>query len=410
MPQVKNILFVFILLSIAGSCQQNSNTNTAPVSQALDTGFAFRKLTNQELQYYNAAAEDYYQRKLKNTGFNGSILVAKNGQIIFEDYKGYINFKTKDSISASTPFHLASTSKTFTGMTLLRLWEQGKLSLDDPLDKFFPHFPYQGITVRMLLCHRSGLPNYLDFLSGASHRRVIHKKGKKKLIVEDATNDHLPKFNTKEKLTNTDVLNFMIKYHPNELASPNRIFHYNNTNFLLLALIIEKITNMSFPEYMKDSVFTPLGLQNSFVFSIKDTAQYIPTYSGNRPWPMDNLDCTYGDKNIYCSTHDLFMWDKALYQHSFIKQSTEDLAFTPTSHERKSMHNYGLAWHLFYNNNDTLVYHNGKWHGTNTVFARVIKDTATIIVLGNKTNRNIYAAKNLAAIFTGKPDESKLEE
>ena len=218
MTTVKNILYVFILLSIAGSCQQHSDTsqtknNTVPIIPTTDTGFAFRKLTNQELQYYSAAAEDYYQKKLKNTGFNGSILVAKNGQIVFEDYKGYINFTTKDSIKPTTPFHLASTSKTFTGMTVLRFWEQGRLSLDDQLQHFFPQFPYPGITVRMLLCHRSGLPNYLEFLSGGSHRRVIHKKGKKKVIVEEPNTDSLPKIDTKQKLTNQDVLNFMIKYH-----------------------------------------------------------------------------------------------------------------------------------------------------------------------------------------------------
>ena len=86
------------------------------------------------------------------------------------------------------------------------------------------------------------------------------------------------------------------------------------------------------------------------------------------------------------------------------------MAFTPLSNEYRSMHNYGLAWRLFINNGDTVVYHNGKWHGTNTSFVRLIKDTATIIVLGNKQNGNIYHAKEMETIFNGKQEMDSLEE
>jgi hypothetical protein len=86
------------------------------------------------------------------------------------------------------------------------------------------------------------------------------------------------------------------------------------------------------------------------------------------------------------------------------------MAFTPTSNEVRSMHNYGLAWRLFIKNEDTVVYHNGKWHGTNTSFIRLVQDTATIIVLGNKENRNIYQAKEMESIFNGKSEMDKLDE
>ena len=206
-------------------------------------------------------------------------------------------------------------------MTILKLWEEGRLSLEDPLEKYFPRFPYHGITVRMLLDHRSGLPNYLNFMDSF--------------------------WNKKQKATNQDVLNFMIVHKPRISNLPNRAFNYCNTNFMLLALILEKITNIPYPQYMEDSVFTPLGLKNTYVFSIKDTANYRPTYIGNRPYPMDHLDCTYGDKNIYSTVSDLFTWDNVLYQHTFISEATEVIAYAPTSNERRSMHNYGLAWHLY---------------------------------------------------------------
>ncbi|MFZ1799331.1 MAG: serine hydrolase domain-containing protein, partial [Chitinophagaceae bacterium] len=234
------------------------------------------------------------------------------------------------------------------------------------------------------LDHRSGLPNYLDFMDSI--------------------------WDKKRKATNEDVLQFMIVHKPAIQAQPDRVFHYCNTNFLLLAMVLEKITKQPYPQYMRDSLFIPLGMKHTYVFSTKDTLSYIPTYMGNRPYPMDHLDCTYGDKNIYSTVNDLLLWDKSLYQHTYINKQLLDLAFTPQSHEVKSMHNYGLAWRLFKNENESLIYHNGKWHGSNTVFTRVYEDTATIIILGNKFNRNIYKAKDIANIFTGKKDVLNLAE
>jgi hypothetical protein len=125
---------------------------------------------------------------------------------------------------------------------------------------------------------------------------------------------------------------------------------------------------------------------------------------------MDHLDCTYGDKNIYSTVRDLFAWDKALYQHTFVKASTLAMAFTPQSNERRSMHNYGFGWHLYFNHGDTIVYHNGKWHGENNNFTRFVQQNGTLIILGNKHNSNIFAAKNIGVIFNGKIDEGSFEE
>ena len=236
----------------------------------------------------------------------------------------------------------------------------------------------------MLLSHRSGLPNYLYFMDSIWDK---HKE-----------------------MTNEDVVNAMIVHHPPIQNMPDKRFQYCNTNFMLLALIVEKITGEKFPDYMKENVFEPLGMHDTYIFSIKDTANYNPTWSYSRPFPMDAWDCTYGDKNVYSTVRDLFTWDKSLYQHTFLKKSTLDMAFTPLSNEVHSMHNYGLAWRLFIKDGDTVVYHNGKWHGTNTSFIRLVQDTATIIVLGNKENRNIYQAKEMEGIFNGKSEMDKLDE
>ena len=378
-------IYTFLFFLIAFGCGQSTNEkNKLTAANGIITDSLYRPLNEAELRKYSAAVEDFYNKKLVATGFNGSFLVAKNGEIIYEDYKGFYNFNTKQPVDEHSAFHLASISKTFTAMTVLKLWEEGRVNLDDSLQKFFPSLPYKGITVKMLLNHRSGLPNYLYFMDSIWNKKI--------------------------KATNWDVLNFMIEHKPRADAMPDRVYHYCNTNFLLLALIVEIVTNQPFPKYMKDSVFTPLGLHDTYVFSMADTTHYNPTYSVTKPFPMDHLDCTYGDKNVYSTARDLLTWDKVLYENLYTRKSTTEMAYQPYSFEKKTMHNYGLGWHLYFNNGDTIIYHNGKWHGSNTVFTRLVQDTAVLIVLGNKLNKNIYSAKEMHGIFTGKMDTIKLEE
>jgi len=378
-----NILAYFIFFYSCGLSSGN-NDKVPPKADNTTTDFVFRPLSSSERNYYGEAIQTWYNKNLSSKGFNGCILVAKNGEILFEDYKGIYDFKTKELINEHTPLHLASISKTFTSAVILKLCEENRLSLNDSLKRFFPTLPYSGITIKMLLDHRSGLPNYLYFMDSI--------------------------WNKKQKATNWDVVNFMIAHKPKVNASPNRVYHYCNTNYMLLALIVEIVTNQSFPVYMKDSVFIPIGLKDTYIFSTADTSKYIPTFSVSRPFLMDHLDCTYGDKNVYSTVRDLFQWDKVLYEHTYLKRTTLDTAFMPYSNERKSMHNYGLGWHLFFKGSDTIIYHNGKWHGSNTVFTRFVRDTATVIVLGNKVNNNIYRAREMESIFTGKPDTTHLEE
>ena len=346
---------------------------------------SFRKLTNEEKVSYHNSVKNFYERVLEKSAFSGGILVAKNGEIVFEAYNGYANWRTKEPLTANTPMHIASVSKTLTGMAIVRLLQQGKLKLEDSLQQYFPAFPYHGITLHSLLTHRSGLPNYAYFMDTAWNKKV--------------------------KATNNDMLDFMIAKQPRIEASPNKSFHYCNTNFALLALVVEKVTSISFPTYMKYSVFIPLGMKNTFVFSVHDTANYTPSYTqSNTPFQLESLDCIYGDKNIYSTVQDLLLWDKAMYTNNFIQQPYLQKSFLPYSNERFSYHNYGLGWRLYIDGADTTVYHNGWWHGNNAVFARLIGDTATIITLGNKYNHIIYSTRKMASIFSKNHKEQKLKE
>jgi len=406
--------FVVLIACMIFACANTPGNNpNHPATDSMtngDTIFRFNPLSDRAKQYYGNEIAPQYQKLLAQRGFNGSILMAKNGEIVFENYRGLINMATKEPITASTPFHLASISKTFTAMTVLHLWEQGRLSLEDTLQKYFPSFPYHNITIKDLLDHRSGLGNYVHFMDGTVTQVTYtrNKKGRMVRRVRVVKSVPVPK----DLVTNADVLRYIIEKRPPILASPNRIFNYCNTNYALLALIVEQITNQPFPQYMKDSVFTPLGLKNTYVFSIKDTGHYTPSYEYNgRPFRLEKLDCVYGDKNVYSTVRDLFEWDKALYRGSFVSLKTLQVAFQPYSNERRSQHNYGLGWHLLINPPDpTIIYHNGWWHGNNTVFKRLVADTATVIILGNKFNRNIYAAGKMSSVFTGHADTSNLVE
>nr|WP_294906137.1 serine hydrolase domain-containing protein [uncultured Lacibacter sp.] len=375
-PTKKRTFFYYIAASLlltgcgaSSAKKQSDNTNA--------TFTAAPVLSEKEEDRCRKIAEDFYDSSLKRSGFNGGMLVAKKGQIVFEKYNGMVRLKGTDSITSSTPFHIASTTKTFTAMAVLKLAEEGKLNINDSLQKFFPGFPYEGMTVKILLNQRSGLPNYAYFLE--------------KL-----------KWDNKVKVTNEDVLNTLIVHKPQLQYPVNRRFNYSNTNFVLLALVIEKVSGMSYADYLAETFFKPLYMTNTKVFNRADSATVTPSYMWNGVQEaFTYLDVTYGDKNIYSTVRDLLKWDQALYSNKLFKQATLDSAFQPYSFEKPGIHNYGLGWRMYTLANDKkIIYHNGWWHGNNSTFYRVVPDSVTIIILGNKFNRNIYRVKPLIEALT----------
>jgi len=368
---VKNLLYPLAIAILFG-CNTSDRKSAAPEKTLAYTAPAPKQLSNDEFQYYYNVVKNHFEGLLLNRGFNGQILIAKNGTVVFEKAVGFADMRTKDSLDENTPLHIASVGKTFTGMAILHLMEEGRLQLEDTLGKFFPGFPYQDITVKMLLSHRSGLPNYLNYLS--------------KLKVEDTC------------YSNQDVLNSLYTIQPGLESRSGTRFNYSNTNFVLLALIVEKVTGEFFPAYLKRIFFDPLQMKNTFVHSNQDTLSPTPSFEWTgRYWAPDPFDCTYGDKNVYTTANDLLKWDQALNSGHLFKKETLDAAFTPLSNERRSIHNYGLGWRMMiFPNGKKLIYHNGRWHGTNAVFVRFPDENATMILIGNKYNRNIYYAARTA--------------
>ena len=372
------VCFLLINVTII-ACNTSSRDKKTKEDSLLYYPLTPVKINQQEFRHYYRELSTFFDTTLLNKDFNGSILIAKDGQVIYEKYLGKADLRRKDSLTSSTPLHIASTSKTFTAIAILQMVEENKLSLTDSLEKFFPGFPYHGITVKMLLTHRSGLPNYLYFMSNYRWGILPNKKW------------------NRQYATNQDVLKMIYDKRPDPTGTPDGRFNYSNTNFLLLSLIVEKISSKSFPVYMQEKLFRPLRMMNTFVFTLKDTLTATPTFTNNSTyWNYDFLDATYGDKNIYSTAQDLLKWDQALYSNQVISKPLLDAAFAPHSFEKASVHNYGFGWRLqILPNGKKVIYHFGKWHGSNAAYARLTDEKATIIIIGNRFNRAIYDAAHL---------------
>jgi len=388
---LKTIIITLCLAVSLWSCQSAANGNPKKLQKDTVISVAPKpSLTPAEYTRYHDMVANFVEKNLSSRYFNGGILVAKNGVPVYERYTGFSNLRAKDSMTAETPMQVASTGKTLTAAGILKLIEVGKIGMDDPLEKFFPNFPYAGVTVRMLMNHRSGLPNYLYYFE--------QKKWKRN-----------------QPATNQDVVNSLYEWHPPLTSLTGKHYSYCNTNYVLLASIIEKVSGVPYPQFMKENFFTPLGMTNTFVKTQTDSANVVYSYKANGGlWTPDFSDGPYGDKNIYSTCRDLLKWDQALY-NGFIRQDLLDSAFKAYSFEKRGVKNYGLGWHLMLlPNNKKVIYHNGKWHGFTSAFARLTDERVTIIMTSNKYNMGVYQMSkkmyNLFGPYDGKNDNSNDDE
>jgi CubicO group peptidase (beta-lactamase class C family) len=389
---MKHSLVAALALFIFFSCRNGTQAKVHPLS-ALSVLSHFVTLDStkvkQGILYHRL--DSLFMRRHKLGGFNGNVLVLKGGRVLYKGCFGYCDYRSKDTLSPQTPFQIASSSKPFTATAILRLAEEGKLSLQDTLGSFFPGFPYRNITVEMLLCHRSGLPNYLYF------------------------GQNLWK-NRKEYMTNDDMLQLLMTHkNIDGTTRPGTHFQYNNTNFALLACIVEKVTGKRFPAYMQETFFEPLGMHNTWVRDVRNESEqrkHARTY--NSKWieqPEDPYDGVYGDKNVFSTVEDMMIWDQAFYEEKNISQAMQSEAYKPRSFEKGGVRNYGYGWRLMKQpNNSYLVYHNGWWHGNNTVFYRYMPDTFALIILSNRYNQGVYDVQPIFNIIGATRDTTSFTE
>lgn len=393
---------VFILLSIftLSSCTKANSEPETPATSlpnfgGIDLDEIFKRRDNR-LKNKDSIVEvidRYYEKVWVKGDLWGGFLVAKGDQILYEGYRGYSQDFQQNPINDTVALHVASISKSITAMATMKLVEAGKLNLHEPLTKIFPGFPYPKVTVFTLLTQRSGLPKYEYFIEKIQPR---------------------PAELDKKFLSNQDILHFLIKYKPELARNTDTGFMYCNTNYALLALIIEKVTATPFPEAMQQMVFRPLKMKHTYIFQEKDTLSAAKSFFQNGPkvYPYDRLDAIYGDKNVYTTPRDLLNFSKALYAKQFLDLDLHNLIFEPYSNERPGVNNYGIGFRMkIFDNGEKLTYHNGWWHGTNSVFAHLLKSNVTIIAIGNKYSQRVYSSMALSGLFEDfPPEKAKLQK
>jgi CubicO group peptidase (beta-lactamase class C family) len=377
-------LLIISVLSLLFACKTDHQTEKVPEPTMVSTVACSDKSLVSERDKRAAlnisrAAANYYSNVLSRSGFNGGMLVSFKGCIIYERYRGREYLNGGPLMDSSSALHLASVSKTFTGMAIVKLAEEGRLKLDESVATYLPEFPLTDVSVRHLLNHRSGLPNYVHFMESVRWDQRVFVR-------------------------NLDIL-LTIRDHRRKLdiGRPDRRFNYSNTNYALLALIVERVTGKTFPVYMNEAFFIPLGMKDTYVYTPAQEKKAIPSFNvfGHREQMMF-LDRVYGDKNIYSTPRDLLKWDQALYNGKLFSESALADAYKGYSYERRGTRNYGLGWRLIdHGGGRKIIYHNGWWHGNNTVFSRFPLDSATVIVLGNRFNRRIYDVKKIYSEFPG---------
>ncbi len=332
--------------------------------------------------------DSLFIKKAKKQGFNGVVLIAQKGVILYQNAFGYADFSAKNSLGMNSAFQLASISKTFTATAVLLLAQDNKLKISDSIQKFIPSFPYHGITIENLLSHRSGLPNYLYCF-----------ESKRRINGPAPTNDTILKW-----FREADTL-------PPAYNQPGRSFSYNNSNFIILASIIEKVSGISYPQFIRTRIFEPLGMTHSFIDILAPDSllRYRTTgYEGNRKRGRDFYDGVYGDKGIYATAGDMELWYFALHSGCLLSKHWLNEAFTPRSFEHKSRHNYGLGFRLMTDPKDMkkvhYVYHGGWWAGFSTMLWMDMDSDIVIIVLGNRKNGSVYDIKSVLSILEGNKD------
>ncbi|HEX9956669.1 MAG TPA: serine hydrolase domain-containing protein [Fibrella sp.] len=337
--------------------------------------------------------EAIIQQKVRG-GLNGNVLVAQKGLVLYKRCFGLAHFEkdARDTLVEQSKFQLASLSKTFTAIAVLKLHESGKLAFTDSIQRFFPDFPYHGITIRDLLSHRSGLPNYVYSFDDSMKVNYYRKDPK------------LP--------TNADIMHWYatVKPTPKRYNVPGRGFTYNNSNYMVLAAIVEKVTKQPFDDYLRRAIFLPLGMHDTYVATTRnDSINLFRTagYQMNRRIPKDYFDNVVGDKGVYSTIGDLFRWYRALNGDCLLSRKVLAEAFIPRSFERKGLRNYGYGFRMQLDalNQPEFIYHSGWWKGYNTMFWFSPKDEYVIIILGNRLNSTVYRVQELVDILRSGPKQ-----
>lgn len=322
-----------------------------------------------------ASIDSIVEAAVDTARFNGNILLARNGKVVYQKSFGWANYYTKEALNDSSLFELASVSKQFTAMGIMILKERGQLSYDDDVRKYIPELPYKGMTIRHFLTHTSGIPDYMEIGAGWDPDRIAF---------------------------NDDIIAMLAKNKPAVLFKPGEKWEYSNTAYALLATIIGRVSGKPFGEFLAENIFRPAGMKRTRTYNTRRSQdEIIPNYAFGFVYSdslkefilpdsleayriVHTLDGIEGDGIVNSTTGELFKWNEALYTEQLVMDSTLAEAFTPVGLSDGSTYPYGFGW--FIRSDSALgqiAAHTGGWPGYGTLIVRYLDRKDCLIILTN---------------------------
>lgn len=310
------------------------------------------------------------------TGFSGVVLIAENGKPFYQKAFGYREFETQIPLQAPDIFELASVSKQFTAMIIMMLKEKGKLNYDDLIEKYL-EIPYKEITIRHLLTHTSGLPDYQEIMNTYWDKTKV--------------------------AGNPECIDYLNKYAPPKRFEPGEKYEYSNTGYLLLASIAEKASGKDFIELCRKWIFRKLKMKSTDIRTLQQKKAtknfaigHIYVEQRNKyiradSFPSSDYTIWLGNRKgpgrISSTATDLLKWNNALYTEKLIEQSTLAEAFSPMKLNNGSLSDYGFGWSLRTDSSfGKIVSHTGDNPGYKTQIIRYIEKKKTLILLNNNAH------------------------
>jgi CubicO group peptidase (beta-lactamase class C family) len=342
----------------------------------------------------------------REEAFSGNVLISEKGRIIYEKSFGYANTENRTPLTENATFLIGSVAKTFTAAAVFKLKEQGKLNLDDPVTKFLPELSYKNVTLRHLLTHTSGL---LEYQSEEIIKEIAGKG-----------------------VNNAELVQVFAGLNPKQEFEPGSKWEYSNTNYILLALIVEKVSGESFPRFVHENIFVPAGMRRSFVgiSNIPETLKK-EVASGYRftnplataPVNVDTLEGArrayatkknlYGAGNMYSTARDLLKFHQALQRGKILNKQSLTEMYSPTKlttgadYKPFARTNYlskdALGWFVADDPSGKIVYHPGGDIGYVSYFLRNTTKDQSVIILSNIEGLRHYTPTSLMRILNDEP-------
>ena len=315
---------------------------------------------------------------MKSKGLStGNILVYEKGEIVFQSSNGLRTIDPIDSLTLNSQFRLASVSKQFTSVAVMKLKQEGKLDYDQKVSSILNDFPHDNITIKHLLQHTSGIADYI---------KIINQ-------------NYVPQNSTKRNiLGNNEILDIFYNSNPKLKFQPGEKYEYSNTGYLVLASIVEEVSKQHFREFLKENIFDPLNMNNTLLYSYKegydsDIPNRVFGYSLNEEKDGYELNDYHivndvrGDGGIYSTINDLFKWNMALLDYKVVPKKLLDEAWRVGTLNNGEDFGYGYGWVIGDSSKPKSVFHSGGWVGFVTYLYNEIDTKSGYVILTNDSSR-----------------------